>query len=212
MRKAIITALVLGLLAGSMALPAEAKKKKKKKPPVVALAPTELKFFLHWDDDGAGGCTGAQYMDLTDKEGDTGCSFTFQPAQEAFIASGAQDPLAYVWPATEGVPFTLDASRKIVIEWAMRANFAVNASVEVKIEGTAGGELKEIAAGQSSTFNAALTGQTGPVALKLELDPNADLDKLTFDTLQLTSTIRGVCSCYEGRENPGSFLVMPAFQ
>jgi hypothetical protein len=210
MKRFVVFLAIIGLLVGSITTVEAAKKKKKKKPPVVTLAPTELKFFIHWDDDGAGGCAGAQYMDLEDKAGDTGCSFVFQPAQEVFMAAG-EDPLSYVWPATAGVPFTLDASRKIVIEWAMRATVAVNTKVEVTIEGTTGGEMKEIAAGESPVFHGGATGQTGPILVKLELDPDKALDKLTFDSLTMTTTFRGVCACYEGREGPGSFVVIPAF-
>lgn len=206
MKRAIAVALSLGLLAGAFAMPAEAKKKKKKAVPV------ETKFFMHWDDDGAGGCEGMVHMSTEDTAGDTGCSYVFQPAQEIFIATGASEPLSNAYPASDGVPLTLDASKKLTGEFAMRGNFAVEATVEWVLEGQTGDDFVEIASGTTEAFNSGPTAVTGPVILTVEGDIDPKLDKKVFSSLNLTTTIRGVASAYVGREDPGSFISIPSFK
>lgn len=208
MKRVLAVALAIGVLAGALVAPAQAAKKKKKKKPV----PIELQFFLHWDDDGAGGCDGMQHMNLEDTEGDTGCSYVFQPAQELFIATGASEPLSYAWPASDGVPFVLDASKAVTGEFHMRGNAAFNASVDWTLSGMSGGSSVEIAAGSTDTYNGAASGTTGPTLLTIEADVDKKLHKKKFTSLQLTTTVRGVASAYVGLENPGSFIVVPALK
>lgn len=208
MRRTLAVALAIGLLAGALIGPAEAAKKKKKK----KLVPTEAQFFIHWDDDGAGGCDGMQHMSLEDTEGDTGCSYVFQPAQEVFVATGAADPLSNVWPASNGVPLVLDASKPITGEFSMRGNLAINASVEWVLSGMTGSGNVEIASGQTETYNSGPTGVTGPVPLTIEADADKKFHKKKFTSLELTTTVRGVASGYVSRENPGSFIVVPSFK
>lgn len=207
MKKAIAVALSLGLLAGALVMPAEAAKKKKKK----KLTPVETKFYMHWDDDGAGGCAGMQHMSTEDTEGDTGCSYTFQAAQEIFISSGASEPLSNVYPASDGVPLILDASKKVTGEFAMRGNFAISGTVEWVLSGATGDDFAEIASGTTEAFNSGPTGATGPVILTIEGEIDPKLDKKVFSSLELATTVRGVTSAYVGKEDPGSFISIPSF-
>ncbi len=208
MKKIIVTALVGSLIAGALAAPATAKKKKPKTPTGVA---SELKYYLHWDDDGAGGCGGAQHMSTEDKEDPgSGCEFTFLPAQEVFVASGAQAPLSREWPASDAVPFVLDATRKITGEITMRGGAGVQARIEVVVTGVVNGEVVEVAKGETQRVNFAVTGQTGPQILKFELTPDAALNGKTFEGLTLKTTTRGfTAASYYDLENPPSFMTVP---
>lgn len=209
MKKLIATALVGGLVMGALVAPATAAKKKKKPKVPVAVA-SETKFFMHWDDDGAGGCAGAQYLSIEDKEDPgSGCEFTALPAQEILIATG-QGALSREWPATNGVPLVLDAARKITGEIVMRGSAGAGAKVEVVVTGMVDGAVVEIAKGETQTVNFAASGQTGPQVLKFELTPDAALTGKTLEGLTLTTTTRGVTGAtYYDLEGP-SFMVVPA--
>lgn len=207
MKRTIVFALVLGLVAGSIAMPATAKKKKKKKP---VLVESELKYFLHWEDDGAGGCDGLVHMNLQDTEDPgSGCEFIAQPAQELLIATG-QGALTRDWPADEGLPFILDAKKKITGEIALRGAAAVQAKVDLVLTAVIGGESVEIATGSTVAGNGAVTGQTGPIILTFELEPDPAFDGKTVEGLSLNTATRGVTvATYIALDNPASFLVVP---
>src|SRR4026209_2696587 len=100
MKEAIILALTIGLIAGSLGMPEEAKKKKKKKKPAVVLEQGETKYFLRWDGDGS--TCDANYLSITDAEdGGSGCEATVQPAQEVLTAAGQQ--ITRDWAAVDGL-------------------------------------------------------------------------------------------------------------
>lgn len=225
MKRTVVTLVAVGLLAGSLAAPVEAKKKKKKKPPapVATLVPGELKYFPHYPDDGAGGCTATQYMDLQDTP-DTTCSTTAQVAQEVLAATG-QELVAYTYPATEGVPFILDASRKLTGEITLRGTVSVQAKAQLVLSGTVGGADAVIAEGETAAGNgAASNSATAPVGggpkvdlpgpavtVPIELEIDKALDKLEVTALTLTITVRGVHRGHIDLDRNPTNIVVPIF-
>jgi hypothetical protein len=208
MRKAIVIALVGGLVAGSLVAPAAAKKKKKAKPP--AQVASELKYYLHWDGDGSMDCDGMIHMNLQDTEDPgSGCEDLTLPAQEPLIAAG-QPPKSRDWPADEGLPVVLDTTRKITGEITLRGGGGAQARIDVTLTGTTGGESIVIATGSTQSVNFAVTGQTGPQVLKFEVAPDGAVKGKTFESLVLNTAVRGVtAAAYIDLENPPSFIVVP---
>ena len=197
MRRTLVTIIVLGLLAGSLATVAEAKKKPKKK----AVA-SEQKFFLHWDSDGATppGCAGAVYMSLEDKSGDSTCSTTTQFAQEAFVATGSDgDIVRYLFPAADGVPFTLDASRNLKGAVILRGTYTYDAYVEILLTGEVDGAPVKLAEGATGKGQGVASNSVqgtvqlpGPHAeLPIDIAFDKAFDKKLVTKLDLQITIRG---------------------
>ena len=69
---------VLGVSLVTLAIVAPAQAKKASGGPV--------NFYLHWDDDGAGGCDGLVHMSTEDTPGDTSCWYVF-PARPGSVGS-----------------------------------------------------------------------------------------------------------------------------
>ncbi len=114
MKKTLIAGLILGLVAGSLYAPAAAgKKKKKKKPP--ALVQVDQKMFL-----GAAGACGTVERSLSITDGqDLECWYVraglIYDAGEGQPAPAGAEPWAE-WPAADGVPLLLDATKHITGE------------------------------------------------------------------------------------------------
>lgn len=215
MKKLLVTALVGGLIAGSLVAPAAAAKKKKPKPK--PLVPAELTYFLHWDDDGSGGCGGARHMNLQDTEDPGhGCGPTQQPLQEAYIASGAQPKIEYAWPTSEGTPFILDATRKVTGEIVIQTDIAAPlAAVEVTLTGQTGGDLKELGTFTSADFTLPSTFVTDePHVVPFEFALPGELQGQKFDSLTLTTSVRkvAVTFTYIGLDDPSSFVKIPVLK
>jgi hypothetical protein len=199
MKRSVVTLVVLGLLVGSLASVAEAKKKKPKPKKLVA---AEQKYFLHWDSDGATppGCTGAVYMSLEDKSGDSTCSTTTQFAQEAFYATGSEDEIVrYLFPAADGLPLTLDATRNLKGSMVLRGTYTYDAYVELVLTGMVDGAAVKLAEGESGKGQGALSNSIqgtvqlpGPHAeLPFDIAFDKAFDKKVVESLDLQVTIRG---------------------
>lgn len=220
MKRAIVVLVALGLLAGALTAPVEAKKKKKNPgTPVVTLVPAELKYFPHYAPDGATpeGCTGAQSMDLKDTV-DTTCSNSSQAAQEVYAAAG-QELISYTYPATEGTPFILDASRKLTGEITLRGTISVNAKAQIQLVGTVAGAEAVIAEGESATGNGAVSNSAqgvelpGPaVTVPIDIELDKALDKLEVTTLSLTITVRGVHRGHVDLDRNPTHIIVPIFK
>lgn len=215
MKKLLTAALIGGLIAGSLVGPAAAAKKKKPKPK--PLVPVERTYFLHWDDDGAGGCAGMQHMNLQDTEDPGhGCGPTQQPAQEVYIATEAQPKIEAAWPASEGLPVVLDTTRKVTGEIVVQTDIAAPlAAVEVTLTGQTGGELKELGTFTSADFTLPSTFVTEqPQIVPFEMELPSELNGKTFDSLTLTTAIRKVAATftYIGLDDPSSFVKIPALE
>jgi hypothetical protein len=194
MKKIAITFMALGLVVGSLATPGLAGKKKAFKGP--------LDFYMHWDDDGAGGCEGAVYMDLEDKPGDTSCAFVFQGAQEVLIAGG-QGALIYSFPATGGLPFKLNAKKGVTGLLAISHAGIVGGSVDFKLSGM----TKK---GSATLVEESLPIEPAPpgtAEIELDLALSKKLHGQVFESLGLDVTIRGVTpNAYVDMESPASYL------
>lgn len=206
MKKTLIVALSLGLLGGALVAPVEAKKKAK---------PSELKYFLHWEADGATpeGCTKTPHMDLKDTEGDSTCGYAFQVAQEALGAAG-QDLLRYTYPATEGAPFVVDASRHLTGEIVLRGA-VTKSTVEIVLTGIVGGQTVTLAEGTTAeaigaATNNGLPGQPAVALVDLEID--AAFDKAKVTGLTLGVTVRGVHRGGIDYEITPSHVVVPTWK
>jgi hypothetical protein len=218
MKRPLITIVVLGLLVGSLAGVAEAKKKPKAKKPVAA----EQKMFLRWDSDGATpeGCSGAVYMSLEDKTGDTTCSTSTQFAQELFIAGGIEDEIVrYQFPAANGVPFTLDATRNLKGTMVLRGTYTYDAYAELVLTGEVDGAPVKLAEGatgkgQGLLSNAVQGNQLpGPHAeLPIDIAFDKAYDKKLVTSLNLQVTIRGHHRGGIDYEKNPSHIVLPTWK
>jgi hypothetical protein len=131
MRKALILALIAGLMIGS-SVTADAKKKRKPRP-------VTMKYFLHFP--ATGDTCGTRYMDLKDTA-DSGCGYTFQPANEVLTQAG--QGLLAEWPAAGGFPFKLNAKKPIKAEFQLMNLLGLpaqgHAIMDFELSGTVGGK------------------------------------------------------------------------
>lgn len=220
MKKALIVALVLGLIAGSLAAPAAAKKKKKKKPPVPVAV--DQKFFLR----DADGCdTSENQLSLLDGV-DTGCWYVDSGlAYEAIVGAGllTSADLAQSWASVDGTPFALDTSKPITGEVTTSGGACVVdggcapapvsgglAMLDVTVLATIAGEEKEI--GLFTETFPAVPGSPHTSAVEITLDPA--LEGLRVDSLRVLTYIHGA-SAGHGivvLDDPASFLTIPSFK
>ncbi|MFN2594875.1 MAG: hypothetical protein ABR579_08315 [Actinomycetota bacterium] len=231
MKKAIITALVLGLIAGSIAAPAYAKKPKKHKkpPPVATPVPVDANYYLHQntcgdaagdqttmsttDDTDAGtGCGAAEAGIITEIYEQTGVTPPDNPVQNS-------GPDTTTWTATDGIPFVLDGSKEIKGKIAI-SDFccgdpvgasAGQATFVATVSGTTNGEVKEIG---TATVSYLVTPNQYTTIVDFSIKPDASLDKASFTTLSLATTIRGetVLHGWYSLDDPSSFITVPTLQ
>lgn len=179
MKKLSILALVLALSAAWLT-PVGAKK-----------APKELAFYLHFPS--TDGSCGTPFMDLQADTPDSGCGYTFQPANEAFHATGAQPVLTRDWPASEGVPFKLDAKRPVTATFTLNSFIgqaaAGQAIVELKVTGTANNSSVTLVE-ESVTLDMA-PGVAGSNIAEFEVKLPKNLSGKKLTTLVATTVVRG---------------------
>jgi hypothetical protein len=194
MRKWITLVLVVGLVAGLQLAPAEAKKKKKK----VVLESVDSILFMRMEDCAVGG-----FLSTTDAE-DVDCGPT------TVMVEGAELP----YPATDGIPLTLDATRPITGTITMR-NFnqamgGGNIDLSLLVTGSSGGEDIEIGTFETTFVSVPASAET----IEYEIQPAEDLDKKALDTLTLTVVCGGLIigvSCVVEHDEPASQIVVPTW-
>jgi hypothetical protein len=194
MRKAIVGAVLVALVAGAVAAPAQAAK--------------ELKLFLRWDSDGAGGC-GPTYLSTEDlpDEGN-GCAFIFQPAQEAFIAGG-QGALVHEWAGGLKKAVTLN-SGKVKGEFVVHAYAAAQATLEIELRASTSKGTETLGTFTSAAFNGALTTSTGEVPVSFEIAIPKKLIGAKVTGFHLATTFRGVSDqTWIELDAPAAFLAIP---
>lgn len=202
MKRALILALVAGLVIGSMTVAADAKKKKR-------LKPATLKYFLHYPSDSDGNC-GATYMDLEDTE-DSGCGYVFQPANEALYQTGS--PLVADWPGSGGFPFKLNAKKPITAEFQLM-NFlgteAVGQAIfELDVTATVGGRSVTLI---DETKEMSMTGPGTNVA-QFEVKLPKKLQGKKVKGLYASTIVRGASNFhYFELDNDGAHISVPAFK
>lgn len=203
MRKLFVLGMVVVLVGGALGVSADAKKKKRKK-----LVPVELKLFLRRDDCGEGTADNP-HLSVVDAEDGNACgNFLSGAPNEVLIATGVQ-PVSYVWPALDGMPFKLHAAKPITGEITLRP-FTPGAGVgevilEVTLNGTTAGQTVELGSAEESWMPGPLeSSHTAQFTIK----PPKKLNKKRFTGLELTTLVRGQSTPYGFHEldDPPSFL------
>ena len=217
MRRTLIVALMLGLLAGSIAAPVEAAKKKKKKPAEPVATPVTL-FFSNT----SGGCTDDAYlMVLTEAAEGSNCGTALSgPGNELLFRAG-QDPDAIVYNASEGIPFILDATQKITgkIQVASHSGAAQNPGALGAGPTTLVAELSGSSDGASKVLGTievpyVVTPAQKVVEVLVEFQPPPELDKAEFTTLSISLYNRGVAALhgFYRAVAPASTLTIPTWK
>lgn len=213
-KRMIVIGVLVGLLAGALVAPAEAKKKKKKPP---ALVQADQQMFLRGE-----GCTvDARALSIVDAP-DSECIYTRSGLLYDAIPETAPAPVGanpwQTWPATDGIPLKLDATKPITGEIYIKGTFplvgdypgisAGSVKVTVKVVGESGGEEKVL--GEFVEEYIAKPGDA-PHATMVSITPDAALNGLDFDSLTLHTRIGGVSvghAVYQ-LNNPSSFIKVP---
>ena len=215
MKRIAALLLVGGLIGGLTAYaPATAKKKPKPKAKIVA---KDINYYMHRN-----GCgTAEDVTSLSTADGPdegTGCGARFGGAPNVILGPAGQPQGQYVWAATDGVPFTLNATKDITGAITLRSTRvqspnetplgAGEATLEVTLTGTSGGEVKTLGTG-SSTYEVAPGDE--PHTSEFTFTPDAGLNKAVFTTLELTTVLTGpvVNHGYYELEDPASMFTIP---
>jgi hypothetical protein len=193
-KKLLVTAMVAGLAFAGATTPVTAAKRAK-----------ELKLFLRWDDDGAGGC-GPTYLSPKDApDAGNSCAFVFQPAQEVLIVSG-QGALTHDWPGLLKKPTTFTAG-KIKGEFEVTAIAAAQSSLEVVLSALTRRGAVEIGTFTSDTFNTTIVGS---VPITFEMKVPKKLVNQKVESVTLSTTFRGVSAqSYIELDDPPAFITFP---
>lgn len=159
---------------------------------VSAKAPSELTFYLHFP--ATGGTCGSSFMDLQADTADSGCGYQFQPANEAFHATGAQPVLTRDWPASEGFPFKLDVKQPVTAHLALMNFFGTAAAgqavVDLKISATV--KSKTVTLIEESATLDMTPGTAGSNIAEFEVKLPKNLAGKKFTGLTATTMVRGV--------------------
>jgi hypothetical protein len=199
-KKLLALGLMAGLVVGSLGV-AEAAKRRK----IVKFIPTEQSFFLRWD--GTADTCGEAYLSIEDGEDlGNGCEAVAQPAQEVLIAT--EQGITRDWPARDGVPFLLNATKPITGTINIFQAVSVGGSLEIVLSGTTGGELVEIGTATADVP----TTPMDITPVEFEVTPAAELNKKKFTSFNLNTTQRGVAVSYIEMEDPTSSLVLPTYK
>ncbi|MDQ3953495.1 MAG: hypothetical protein M3279_11120 [Actinomycetota bacterium] len=221
MKKLIVVGLVAGLMVGALA-PAQAGKKKKKPKTPPAPVAVDLKFFLT----DADGCTTSEnLLSLTHVPSD-GCWYVDSGAPyEAIVQAGLLTPadLAVTWTATDGVPFTLDATKHVTGEITTEGGACVvsgvcapvtlsagNATLDVVVQGEIDGEMTDLGTFSESFQTIPGTKHTTKVDITLD----AALDKKQVTNLTVATYIHGPAVLHGTvvLDDPASFVTLPALK
>ena len=219
--KRMIAVIVLGGLLGGIGFaPATAKKKPKKKPKPKIVA-KDVNYYLRRAD--CGGDDDAISLSIVDgPDGGSGCGSAFAGApNEVFVQTG-DPPSSYLWPAIDGVPFTMNAAKPITGEITVQSfsgsptlpappyTSAGQATLVVNLSGTTGGESKVIGTA-SNTY--VVTPDTGSYTTEFTMTPDKALEKAVFTELQLETYVRGttVLHGFFELDDPASFITVPTW-
>lgn len=225
-RKLVAAALALGVVVGSLGVAEAARKKPKKpkkpKPPVAAPVQVDQKFFMRRDAcEGAGAdSTDNARLSLEDgpDEGGNTCGWLDSGVlNEVYSTSGAETPVADVWPVADGLPLVLDATKPVAGTINVRSSWAGPVGIAagqvemiIDITGVSGGE--DVVVG-SATVSYEVTPAAILYEVPFEIKPGAELDKKSFESLVMTTTIMGPNAghgLYE-LDEPPSTVTIPAW-
>jgi hypothetical protein len=215
MKRIVGFMLILGLIAGSLAAPAMAKKKKPRK---AAAVQVDQKFFVR-QDDCASDADNPRLSIVDGPDGGSGCGNLAYGAPNEVIGT-VDVPITSVFPAADGVPFVLDGSKDISVSLTYDGfhgtgdnPVALGAGihqVDIALTGTANGSAVEVGTG-SETFTA--TPGTDQYTVTFSIKPGAELDKANFETLELTTAVRGpgAFASFLEMDDPASFVSVPVW-
>lgn len=230
-KKLLALTMIAGLVAGS-AVTADAKKKKPKPKKKTVFVAKPVNYYVSFTAEEGATCTteGAKYLSVTATQGASSCGHLFYGAvAEALITAGQEgaldaaglSPHATVYPAVDGVPFILDATKAITGEVVIKSRSVVangqtvaqnvgtgKAKLTVLLTGTTGGET--VTLGEAAVDYDHAPQSTPKVEFSLE--PIAELDKAAFESLELTLRTRGASAGGSFYSSAGdSFLTVPTY-
>ena len=220
MKKLLVAALAVGLVGSSLVGPVSAAKKKKKpKPPVAAPVATPVTMFVS---NPSGGCTADAYlMVLTEPTEGSNCGSRLAGLPNELLIQAGQAPAAIVYNASEGIPFVLDATKKLTgtIQVATTSGVAENpvglsagpTTLVIEISGDVGGEIKPLGTAEID-YTVTPTQKVFPVDFEIELP--SDLDKAKLNTLSVSLYNRGLTvnhGFYRAVE-PASKVIVPTWK
>ncbi len=198
MKKVLVAALAVGLVGSSLVGPAAAAKKKKKpKPPVAAPVATPVTMFFS---NTSGGCADDAYlMVLTEPTEGSNCGTRLSGLPNELLIQAGDIPDTIIYNASEGIPFVLDATKKLTgtIQVATTSGVAENpvglsagpTTLVVEISGDVGGEIKPLGTAEVD-YTVTPTQKIYPVEFEIELP--AELDKAQLNTLSVSLYNRGL--------------------
>lgn len=214
MKKLIALVMVGGMLAGGMSV-ADAKKKKPRK--IVKEVPTNVDFFVRMDD--CGGDADNPRLSIEDgTDGGSGCGNTGMGIFNEALIAIEDTPAAQIFPAVDGVPFTLDASKDVAGQLNLQsfqgdaANpagvSAGQTKVDITLTGNVGGASQLIG---TASEEYVVTPDKTSYLVEFTIDADDALNKKKFTSLELTVTQRGVSVLHGfiGMDDPASFLTLP---
>lgn len=221
MRRMIVLALVVGLVGGSLAVPATAKKKKKKK-----LVAVDQTYYLRRDACG----TASDNPRLSIEDGTDGSCWAINwgAASDATGEAGdAGAPVGAAWEsysAADGVPFILDATQPITGEITLYGGScatadacapqgglaAGNPTFKVIVFGETGGEEQELGQFEES-FEVTPDSPTHTSSVSVDIDPS--FNKQAFTAFRIEVVVGGQAVGPGGIEydDPASFITVPTW-
>jgi hypothetical protein len=198
MKKTIVSALSMALVAGSLAVSAQAAK------------PTGVNFYLRGPD-----CTAAVLgLSVKNEGGDGTCGGAENGAVNGVSGQAGQPMVEQSWMAYDGLPLVLDASKpatgKLYIT-SFVGRSAGPATLDVTISVQTGGKSVDVG---SATVDYLVTPAQAWVEVPFEIDVPANLNKKKITSLQMRTVARGFAPLqgYYEMENPASFITIPAFK
>ncbi len=230
MRKPLIALVAIGLVAGAIAAPAQAKKKKPKKPPVTAAVQADQKYYLvNVNEDGCASEGMLLMLGQVDVSG--GCGSLFAgPVNTALVTgtqgictpgTAAQGPIcgAITHTAGEGLPVTLDATKKITgtIFISSYRGASQNpgglaagaATFHMRLVGTVNGEEKELG---TVTANYTVTPDKQVYEVPFEIAIDTALDKRELSGLAMDLWNTGPAAVHGFYETNTSNIVLPIWK
>ncbi len=216
--KKIVTLAVTGVLAFALVAPADAKPKKPKKPKTPVLAQVDQKMFLRGD-----GCDeAARAISVVDAVDLDNCAHLEGGVINEYVPDGTMGPLdqpsVETWPAIDGVPLKLDASKHVTGEIYTQGVFPLVGAYAglgagyvrftVTLVGESGGEEKVI-----GEYVDAFTIKPGDSyhTTVVDIVPDAALNGAEFTSLLLKTKIGGesVGQVFYKTSEPSSFITIP---
>jgi hypothetical protein len=214
-KRTIAVMLALGLVGGALAAPAQAKKKKPKKPPAPVSVPQQM--FLVGD-----GCVAdARGLSVADTADLHTCAYWKGGILGDVIPEAVPAPVGgtpwQTWPAIDGVPLKLDATKPITGEIFTQGLFplvgdypgiaAGNVKLTVKVVAGVGGEEKVVGEFVDEFL---VTPGEGPHTTEVNITPDAALNGIDLETLTLHTRIGGtsVGQVFYKLDQPSSYITV----